>query len=44
MLLSWHNIAYYQSLMARMRTAIADGRFAEFRKEFNARWESGAFG
>lgn len=43
MLLSWHNIAYYQSLMARMRAAIAEGRFAEFRKEFNARWESGAF-
>ncbi|MCF8879388.1 tRNA guanosine(34) transglycosylase Tgt [Hyphobacterium sp. SN044] len=43
MLLSWHNIAYYQSLMARMRAAIAEGRFAEFRKDFNARWESGAF-
>lgn len=43
MLLSWHNIAYYQSLMARMRAAIAEGRFAEFRKDFNARWERGEF-
>ena len=43
MLLSWHNIAYYQSLMARMRAAIAEGRFAEFRKDFNARWDSGEF-
>jgi queuine tRNA-ribosyltransferase len=43
MLLSWHNIAYYQSLMARMRAAIAEGRFAEFRKDFTARWESGEF-
>ncbi|MEN0652452.1 MULTISPECIES: tRNA guanosine(34) transglycosylase Tgt [Hyphobacterium] len=43
MLLSWHNIAYYQSLMARMRAAIAAGRFAEFRREFGARWESGEF-
>ncbi|MAL09536.1 MAG: tRNA guanosine(34) transglycosylase Tgt [Maricaulis sp.] len=43
MLLSWHNIAYYQSLMARMRAAIADGRFEDFRREFNARWDSGAF-
>ena len=43
MLLSWHNIAYYQSLMARMRAAIAEGRFEDFRREFKARWDSGAF-
>ena len=36
-LLSWHNIAYYQSLMARMRAAIAAGALAEFRTEFRAR-------
>ena len=35
-LLSWHNIAYYQSLMARMRTAIAEGRMEEFRTRFAA--------
>lgn len=28
-LLSWHNIAYYQSLMARLRAAIAAGKLAE---------------
>ena len=36
-LLSWHNIAYYQSLMARMRTAIAAGALADFRSEFRTR-------
>ena len=35
-LLSWHNVAYYQSLMARMRAAIADGRLADFRAAFHA--------
>jgi len=33
-LLSWHNLAYYQGLTARMRGAIAEGRFADFRAEF----------
>ncbi len=36
-LLSWHNIAYYQSLMARVRAAIAEGRFEDFRVAFAAR-------
>ncbi len=36
-LLSWHNIAYYQTLMAAMRTAIMEGGFATFRAEFRAR-------
>ena len=31
MLLSWANIAYYQSLMHDIRAAVAAGRFAEFR-------------
>lgn len=35
-LLSWHNIAYYQGLTARMRAAIAEGRFAAFREGFRA--------
>jgi len=30
-LLSWHNVAYYQFLMQRMRDAIAAGRFSELR-------------
>lgn len=30
MLLTWHNVAYYQRLMARMREAIAAGAFATF--------------
>jgi queuine tRNA-ribosyltransferase len=29
MLLTWHNLHFYQHLMARMRTAIEQGRFAE---------------
>jgi queuine tRNA-ribosyltransferase len=36
-LLSWHNIAYYQALMARLRAAIAEGRLDEFRAAFAAR-------
>ena len=35
-LLSWHNLAYYQDLMARMRTAIAEGRMAAFAAAFRA--------
>lgn len=34
MLLSWNNIACYQSLMADMRAAIAEGRFEAFRRAF----------
>ena len=36
-LLSWHNLAYYQSLMARLRAAIADGCLQEFRETFRER-------
>jgi len=36
-LLSWHNIAFYQTLMAAMRAAIAEGRFEAFRRDFRAR-------
>jgi queuine tRNA-ribosyltransferase len=35
-LLSWHNVAYYQSLMARMREAIAAQGFVAFREAFAA--------
>ena len=36
-LLSWHNIAFYQALTAAMREAIAEGRFEAFRRDFLAR-------
>jgi queuine tRNA-ribosyltransferase len=36
MLLSWHNIAFYQKLMADLRAAIAGGRLAAFAAEFAA--------
>ncbi len=36
-LLSWHNVAYYQMLMARLRGAIAAGRVEEFRTAFRER-------
>jgi queuine tRNA-ribosyltransferase len=35
-LLSWHNIAFFQALMATMRTAIAEGRFEAFRRDYHA--------
>ena len=34
MLNTMHNLYYYLHLMAEMRTAIAAGTFAEFRKTF----------
>jgi queuine tRNA-ribosyltransferase len=33
-LLSWHNVAFFQTLMARVRAAIAEGRYEAFRREF----------
>jgi len=36
-LLSWHNIAFYQALMAQIRAAIAEGRFDAWRAAFRAR-------
>jgi len=36
-LLSWHNIAFFQALTAAMRAAIAEGRFEAFRRDFKAR-------
>jgi queuine tRNA-ribosyltransferase len=41
MLLSAINLAYYQELMAGMRDAIEQGRFAEFRAQARAGWEQG---
>jgi queuine tRNA-ribosyltransferase len=34
MLMTQHNLHFYQSLMAGMRSAIAEGRFAGFATEF----------
>jgi queuine tRNA-ribosyltransferase len=36
MLLTWHNLQYYQDLMAGMRTAIAAGSFAAWQADFHA--------
>ena len=33
MLLTWNNVAFYQALMAGIRTAIAQGRFQQFKDE-----------
>lgn len=41
MLLSWNNLAYYQSLMAGIRAAIAAGRFEDFVAETKAEWARG---
>ena len=41
MILSWHNIAYYQDLTRRMRVAVAAGEFEMFRKDFLERWAEG---
>jgi len=32
-LLSWHNVAFFQALMARLRAAISEGRLAALRRE-----------
>ena len=41
MLLTWHNLHYYQVLMEGMRQAIAAGNFAEFEQDFHARRSEG---
>ena len=41
MLLSWHNIQYYQDLMAAMRAAISAGTFAAFETDFHAKQARG---
>ena len=40
MLLSWHNIHYYQALMRRMRHAILEGRFEEEAARIEADWSN----
>ena len=40
-LLSAINLAYYQELMAGMRSAIERGQFSEFRAQTREGWEKG---
>ena len=41
MLLTWHNLHFYQQLMSAMRAAIAAGRLAEFEAGFRERSSAG---
>jgi queuine tRNA-ribosyltransferase len=41
MLLTWHNLQYYQDIMAGMRAAIAAGRFTQWQADFHAGREQG---
>jgi len=41
MLVTWHNLAFYQALMAELRAAIAQGRLAEFAQRFQAAYAGG---
>ncbi len=41
MLLTWHNLAYYQDLMAGLRKAIADGRLDDYVGEVKEGWARG---
>ncbi len=41
MLLTWHNLHFYQDLMAKMRSAIAEGGFADWQKTFTETYAGG---
>ncbi len=41
MLLTWHNVQYYQDLMRGIREAIGAGRLAEFSAATRAAWSAG---
>ena len=43
MLLTWHNLHYYQELMAGLRAAIAEARLDEFAAGFDALRAEGDF-
>lgn len=40
MILSWHNTAFFQALMAEIRLAIEENRFEALRTELSHRWAS----
>ena len=42
MLLTWHNLTYYQSLMRGLRTAILETRLASFAAQTRAGWQQTA--
>ncbi len=44
MLLTWNNLAYYQTLMADIRAAIASGRYADHILAMKAEWARGEEG
>ena len=44
MLLTWHNVHYYQDLMAGLRTSIEAGRFAEHTAALRSVWAAGEEG
>ena len=44
MLLTTHNLQYYQNLMKALRSAIEDGTLADFRAAFGAQQEAGTDG
>lgn len=41
MLLTWHNLQFYQDLMADLRAAISESRLTEFANGFRARYAEG---
>ena len=41
MLMTQHNISFYQQLMAAIRLSISEGRFAGFARDFRARYRKG---
>lgn len=41
MLLTWHNLQFYQDLMAGLRQAIAEGSLTEYANAFRARYSEG---
>ena len=41
MLITWHNLHYYQDLMERMRKAISNKSFPEFELDFRQNWSLG---
>jgi queuine tRNA-ribosyltransferase len=38
MVLTWHNTAFFQALMAKIRASIADGSFPALRAKLSAQW------
>jgi queuine tRNA-ribosyltransferase len=40
MLLTWHNVMFYQTLMQRIRDAISAGKLAEFAEGFLATYQT----